>query len=371
LSETNLTPDMVISATLLTKIHELGHSASYVPEVSRGPVVTIYRFLPKGSTKVSHLEGLAQDFAIALGVEDVLVKRIPGETAVSVWVPNKERRFVDFKDTMSSFWQAKDKHKIPLNLGVDHLGRPVVVDLASLPHLLIAGSTGSGKSTLLGSILASIIYGVNSSDVQMVLSDTKGVEFGHFIGAPHLLYEPATSVYQTLERIEWLISEMERRLKVLQKASKQNVGQLEGNARLPYIMLCIDELADIVGDRTKSGDDGKGPTLGKIALERLGKLAQKARATGIHIIASTQRPSAKLIEGDIKSNFPSRLSFRLPSGVDSRVVLDTEGAEHLLQQGDMLFVNPNKPGIQRLHAPYAQQADINSAVEVAVRRSGL
>lgn len=360
-----------VAATLLTKIIELGHSVSYVPTISEGPIVTIYRFLPKGSTRVSHIEGLAQDFAIALGVEDVLVKRIPGESAVSIWVPNKERRYVDFKDTIGAFWKIKDTQKIPLNLGVDHLGRPVVVDLASLPHLLIAGATGSGKSTLLSSILASIIYSVNSSEIQIVLSDTKGIEFTRFIGAPHLLYDPATTVYSTLERLEWLIKEMDRRYEVLKKSSTQNIAQHNEKAgtRLPYILLVIDEVADVVGDRTKTGDEGKGPTIGSIALDKIGKLAQKARASGIHIIAGTQRPSAKLISGDIKSNFPARLSFRLPSGTDSRVVLDTEGAEHLIQQGDMLFVNPNKPGIQRLHSPYIKdQNDVDTAIELAIRR---
>ena len=366
-----LTKHQLIAAQLLTKITELGHSVTYIPQVSEGPIVTIYRFLPRGATRVSHIEGLAQDFAICLGVEDVLVKRIPGESAVSIWVPNKERHYIDFKETMGAYWKAREGQKIPLNLGVDHLGRPVVVDLSSLPHLLIAGATGSGKSTLLSSILASIVYGVNSSDVQIILSDTKGVEFGRFIGAPHLLYDPATTVYTTLERLEWLNQEMDRRYEILKKQGVQNLAQYNERTskRIPYYLLCIDELADVIQDDTKVGDEGKGPTLGNLALRKIGKLAQKARAVGIHIIAGTQRPSAKLISGDIKSNFPARLSFRLPSGVDSRVVLDTEGAEHLIQQGDMLFINPNKPGIQRLHSPYIKnEEDIEAAIEVACRR---
>jgi S-DNA-T family DNA segregation ATPase FtsK/SpoIIIE len=164
---------------------------------------------------------------------------------------------------------------------------------------------------------------------------------------------------------------MERRFELLKKASVQNLTQLNerSSRRIPYYLLLIDEFADVAQDDTKTGDEGKGPTIGSIALKKIGKLAQKARAVGIHIIAGTQRPSARLISGDIKSNFPARLSFRLPSGVDSRVVLDTEGAEHLIQQGDMLFINPNKPGIQRLHSPYIKdEADIEAAIEVACRR---
>lgn len=358
-----------IAAVLAHKIFELGHSADYVKDISEGPIVTVFRFMPKGSTRVSHLEGLAQDFAITLGVEDVVVKRIPGESSVSIFVPNKERKLVEWKNTLNSFWKVKDSQRLPLNLGVDHLGRPVVVDLCDLPHLLVAGSTGSGKSTLLSSILASIVYGVNSTLVKFVLSDTKGVEFPHFSGAPHLLFENATSVEETIERFNWLINEMEGRLKQLAKYGLRNIGELNssGKTSLPYILVVIDELADLLSDRSRPNED-RGPSLGKIAEEKLAKLAAKARASGIHIIASTQRPSVKMVEGNIKANFPARLSFRLPGGPDSRTVLGTEGAEHLLSRGDMLFVNPNRPGIQRLHAPYANIEDIIAAVDVASRR---
>jgi len=364
-----------VSAALSLKIASLNYSARFVEPVSVGPIVSVYRFLPTGTTRVSHLESLADDFAIALGVEEVFVKRMPGEVAVGIFVPNRERHWVNWRDIVSHVSHRpkdgrSDEPKVPLLLGVDHLGNVVVEDLTTFPHLLVAGSTGSGKSTLLCSLIATTVYSVNSCEIQFVLSDTKGVEFGHFLGSSHLLFEPATSVYQTLERMDWLIEEMNNRLKLLGKASARNIAEYNeaNNPRLPYIVLVIDELADLLSDRRRDADE-RGPSIGKVAEGKLSQLAQKARATGIHIIAATQRPSVKVVEGNIKVNFPARLTFRLPSSSDSRTVIGTSGAEHLLQRGDMLFVNPNKPGLQRLHAPIASVQDIQAAVEVASRRS--
>ncbi len=373
-----------VSASLALKIAQLGFSAKFVEPISVGPIVSVYRFLPQGATRVSNLEGLAQDFAVTLSVEDVFVKRMPGEAAVGIFVPNRERKWIYWRDVVGKPSNAK----IPLLLGVDYLGNLVVEDLTLFPHLLLAGSTGSGKSTLLSSIIVGIVYSVNSSDIKFVLSDTKGVEFGHLIGAPHLLFEPASSVYQTLERFDWLIEEMNDRLKEIGKYGFRNILELNASReslrqarredarspsealpknRLPYIVVVIDELADLLSDRRRANEE-RGPSIGKIAEAKLSQLAQKARATGIHIIASTQRPSVKLVEGNIKANFPARLSFRLPSEADSRTVLGTSGAEHLLSRGDMLFINPNKPGLQRIHAPLAEIKDIQAAVEYATRR---
>jgi S-DNA-T family DNA segregation ATPase FtsK/SpoIIIE len=369
----NLTDEqLATSSRIALKIAELSLSAKFLQPISVGPIVSVYRFMPQGSTRVSHIEGIAQDLAIALGVEDVFVKRMPGESAVGIFVPNRERKWIYWRDIVGPQVSANRDAKVPLLLGVDHLGKIVVEDLTLMPHLLIAGSTGSGKSTLLSSLIGTIVYNLNSSNVKFVLSDTKGVEFGHFIGAPHLLFEPATSVYQTLERFDWLIEEMSARLAKLSKGGFRNVLEYNEKAtqsqaeRFPYIVLIIDELADLLQLRSKIGDTG--PAIGKIAESKLAQLAQKARATGIHIIAATQRPSVKLVEGNIKANFPARLTFRLPSEVDSRTVIGTSGAEHLLSRGDMLFVNPNKPGLQRIHAPLASVVDIQAAVEFSTRR---
>jgi S-DNA-T family DNA segregation ATPase FtsK/SpoIIIE len=351
-----------IVAKLTVKLNELRYEIKFIPPISVGPVISVYRFLPLGQTRVSQLEGLATDFAVLLGVEDVFVKRLPGEACVGVFVPNKERTKVTFLDTINNVWAVKDVQKIPLNLGVDHLGKPLVVDLCDLPHLLVAGSTGSGKSTLLSSLLASIIYCISPERVQFILSDTKAVEFGHFIGAPHLLYEPATTVYQTLERLEYVIDEMEDRLKILSKLGFRNIHEYNkqpSKGPLPFLVIVIDELADLMMFKGEK----RGET--KIATEKIGTIVQKSRAAGIYFIAGTQRPSVNIVAGSIKANFPARLTFRLPSEIDSRTVIGTTGAEHLLSQGDMLFVNPNRPAVQRVHAPYATITDIKAAVEAA------
>src|SRR6266403_1106599 len=373
---------LAILATLQVKLASLGVEGTFLPQVSEGPVVTLYRFVPQNATRVSLVERVAPDLAIALGAECVQVKRLPGEMAVGIYVPNKEKKHILFRDSVGHVWDAfnNKKQRIPLLFGIDHMGNFVVEDLPLLPHLLIAGATGSGKSTLLNSILASLIYTVLPSKLKLVLSDIKQVEFTNFVGAPHLMFPVSTSIPETLEQMEWLCDEINRRLTTLVRASCQNILQynsLETRAAIPYILFVIDELAEILMDKSNEEQeipDGKGGTKikllsrGKLAEHRLGLIAQKARATGVHIIAATQRPSVKVVEGNIKANFPARVSFRLPSEADSRTILNTSGAEQLLSQGDMLFVSPNSPAIRRLHAPLASIEDIRAAVDVACRR---
>lgn len=265
--------------------------------------------------------------------------------------------------------------KIPLLLGVDYLGNILVEDLTLFPHLLIAGSTGSGKSTLLNSLIASLIYADNEERIQFIVVDLKQVEFSCFIGAKHLLFDPAVSVYQALERMDWTIQEMERRLKLFAKDGHRNILEYNSSpqpkAKIPYIVIVFDELASLLLDSRREGEEereARGPRLGKIAEGKLQQLAEKARATGIHIIAATQRSSVKVVEGNIKANFPARLTFRLPSEADSRTILGTSGAEHLLARGDMLFSSPNRPGLIRIHAPLASLEDIKACIEFAGRR---
>ena len=358
-----------VTATLAMKIASLGLNAKFVDPISVGPIISTYRFLPQGSTKVSHLEAIAQDFALALGVEDVMVKRMPGEVAVGVFVPNRERKYVNWRDIVG---QLVCDYEIPLLLGVDHLGKIVMEDLTLMPHLLIAGSTGGGKSTLLNSIITTIMYNCSANEIQFVIVDLKQVEFGHFIGSKHLLFEPATSIYQALERMQWTIDEMEARLKRYAREGHRNILENNNtykNAKDPYIVIVFDELASLLLDSRKEDEESRrGPSLGKIAEGKLQQLAEKARATGIHIIAATQRSSVKVVEGNIKANFPARLTFRLPSEADSRTILGQSGAEHLLARGDMLFINPNKPGISRIHAPLASIEDIKACIEFSSRR---
>lgn len=353
-----------VVAKLLVKLSELRFEVNFVPPVSIGPVISVYRFLPTGQTRVSHLESLATDFAVLLGVEDVFVKRLPGESCVGVFVPNAQRTPVTFLETVKNVWTLRDNLKIPLNLGVDHLGTAAVVDLSDLPHLLVAGSTGAGKSTWLSSAIASLMYCVSHERVQFVLSDTKNVEFGHFIGSPHLLFEPATSVYQTLERLDWCIDEMQDRLQKIGKAGFRNIHEWNAvRERMSFIVIIIDELADLMLHKGEKRGESK------IAQDKISTIVQKSRASGMYFIAATQRPSVNIVAGSIKANFPARLSFRLPSEADSRTVISTAGCEHLLSQGDMLFINPNRAGLQRLHAPYARIDDIKAAVEAATQRS--
>jgi S-DNA-T family DNA segregation ATPase FtsK/SpoIIIE len=358
------------------KLSQLGLNATFVDPISVGPIVSVYRFLPQGSTKVAHLEGLSQDFAVTLGAEDVMVKRMPGESAVGIFVPNKERQWVKWYNHCTL---DTSKYKLPMILGIDYLGKLVVEDLTLMPHLLIAGSTGGGKSTLLNSIIGGIILNYGKDDIEFALSDTKGVEFTQFERADNLRSPIATTVGLTIERFDELTVEMERRLKTFGQTNTRNIleynSQRQGSkARLPYVLVVIDELADLLSNRQRVPDpqDPSGDrttTLGALTSRKLAYLAQKARATGIHVIAATQRPSVKLLEGDIKANFPARLAFRLPSEADSRTVLGCGGAEHLLSQGDMLFINPNRPGLQRVHAPLATLDDIKSALEYAKQRS--
>jgi DNA segregation ATPase FtsK/SpoIIIE, S-DNA-T family len=366
-----------VLATLQVKLASLGVEGDFLPSVSEGPVVTLYRFVPKNATRVSLVERMAPDMAIALGAECVQVKRIPGELAIGIYVPNKDKKLVLFRDAVASVWDAyyNRKQRIPLLFGIDHMGDYVVEDLPLLPHLLVAGSTGSGKSTLLNSMLAALIYTVPPDRLRLVLSDVKQVEFTNFTGTPHLMFPISTSIPETLEHMEWIIDEINKRLGVLTKASCQNIVQYNSieSRSMPYILFVIDELAEILMDQSKEvyiDELGKERTRtrGKLAEHRLGLIAQKARATGVHIIAATQRPSVKVVEGNIKANFPARVSFRLPSEADSRTILNSSGAEQLLAQGDMLFISPNSPAIRRLHAPLASREDIQAAVEIACRK---
>ena len=218
----SLTPEQTsVVAKLTLKMVELGCEARFIAPVGLGPVISAFRFLPQGRTTVAKLESLADDFAVCLGVEDVLVKRMPGESAVGVFVPNAERRTVDFKDIVGTAMGTSAK--VPLAFGTDVTGKHYIDDLTMMPHLLIAGATGSGKSTLLASLLATIVYSCNIRDVRLVLSDTKGVEFRHFIGSPHLMFDIATSVYQTLEQMDAICDEMEERLSKIGRAGCRNI----------------------------------------------------------------------------------------------------------------------------------------------------
>jgi S-DNA-T family DNA segregation ATPase FtsK/SpoIIIE len=361
-----LPPDQLGTlAKLQLKLSSLGVDGHFLPEVKVGPIVTLYKYIPTNATKVSQVENRAADLALALGVDCVQISRLAD--SVGIFVPNKERKLLEFKNAVGAVWNSKAK--IPILLGMDHNGETIVEDLTLLPHLLIAGSTGGGKSTLLNSVISSLMYCRSSDDIKLVLVDTKQVEFTQFQNAPHLLYPVVTSVRWVIDALDDLVSDVETRLQFMARTGCQNIAQMhERGKKLSYVVLIIDELADILQDETRDeNEEGKpiGKKYGKQAEYLLGKIVQKARATGIHVISATQRTSVRVVEGNIKSNFPARITFRLPSEVDSRTILGTSGAEQLLSQGDMLFVSPNNPTIRRIHAPYASIEDIKAAVEMA------
>jgi len=356
----------IVLAALTHKFSELGFAVRPLGDITVGPVISIYRFVPQGNTRVAQMEKMADDFSVMLG-QEVFVKRMPGEAAVSVAVPNKERSVVNWKQTMTEVWKYYHAHPthIPLGFGVDYLGKPFIENLTALPHLLIAGSTGGGKSFLMNGILASLIYTMPTDRLQLVLSDTKQVEFTHFVGAPHLLFPPATTVFQTLEQMEWLVQTTEDRLTTIAKGGARNIHELNASGRgnLPYIILVIDELGNILGgsSKSKSGE-------AKLAEAKLEKIVSLSRATGIYVIGATQRPSGDVVKGVIKANFPARLTFRLPSDVDSKYAINDSGAERLQAQGDMLYVSSVRPGLHRLHSPFIELSDIRGAVEAAIMK---
>ena len=344
---------------ITVKLAQLGYEVKWQEPITTGPLVTTYRFLPMSATKVSQIIATAADLTIALRTDqDVLIRRLPGEGVLGVSVPNKERKPVMWRDTLAPC----EGYAIPLNMGMDSQGRWFRDDLAKLPHLLCAGSTGSGKSTWMNSLLASLMFWRDSSQVQFAISDTKAIEFPLFDDIPHQYMPRAKDKYTSWEMMDVLFAECQQRLVQFGRYSRKNIAEYniiahDVNAEpLPYIVFVIDELASVLA-AAKKGE-------AKIAQAKLGRIVQLSRAAGIHVICGVQRPSVDIVSGDTKNNFPARLAFKVFSAVDSRVVLDTDGAEHLLNMGDMLYLSPNQAGIRRLHAAYATMDDVSQAVEV-------
>lgn len=355
-----------IIATITMKLASLGHEVTFVEPITEGPLITTFRFAPRAAAKVSQVVSCADDLALALKVEDVVVARLPGESSIGIAVPNKTRTLVNWRDTLATPDAA---WPLPLNFGVDAQGKQFRECLTKLPHLLVAGATNGGKSVLIRSMMASLVTWRSPDEVQFVVSDTKKVESGDFIGSPHMLFEPAKTMYETWERMDWIITEVDRRLKILAAAGVRNIGQYNEkditkalNRRLPYIVLIIDELAHVLGGGEKRGES-------KIANAKLGRIVSESRAAGVHVLASTQRTSVDVITGSVKANFPSRLTFRLPSETDSRTIIGVGGAEHLLAQGDMLYSSANYPALKRLHSAYASIDDVRAAVEMSKHKS--
>jgi DNA segregation ATPase FtsK/SpoIIIE-like protein len=324
-------------------------------DVRRGPVVTTYVLEPDANVKLSRIMNLIDDISLALEVSAVrIIAPIIGTSYIGLEVPNKIRQTVFFKSIVEDHSFKNFKGILPLVLGYNTEGKAVVEDLAKLPHLLVAGSTGAGKSVAVNSMIMGLLYHKKPQDVKLILIDPKRLELAPYNEIPHLLFPVATEPSKALFVLKWLISEMERRYSLMAEQGVRNI-QENNNLNLPYIVAIIDEFADLI------------MTSGKDLEHCVVRLAQMARASGIHLIIATQRPSVDVITGLIKANFPSRIAFRVSSKIDSRTIIDESGAESLLGNGDMLFLC-NK-GIARLHGSFVSDEEVNK-VALYVKSQG-
>jgi S-DNA-T family DNA segregation ATPase FtsK/SpoIIIE len=334
-------------------------------QIHPGPVVTTYEFKPDAGVKYSKITSLAEDLCLAMQAESVLIDRIPGKSTVGIQIPNPNREQISLRELLESDVYRRSSSKLSVALGKTIHGEPFVSDLATMPHLLIAGSTGAGKSVCVNAMLTSILYRATPDDVRLILVDPKRLELGVYEDVPHLLTPVVVDPKQAANALRWAVREMEERYKTLASQGVRNIEQFNRNIRaaqteskepltdkdgnalkaLPFILVVIDELADLM------------MVAGNEVEESIARLAQMARAVGIHLILATQRPSVDVITGLIKANLPARISFRVSSKIDSRTILDANGAEQLLGKGDMLYLPPASSRFIRLHGPYISEQE--------------
>ncbi|MGE0461935.1 MAG: DNA translocase FtsK [Vicinamibacterales bacterium] len=354
--------ELMDAARLLEeKCHEFSVDGSVV-QIHPGPVVTTFEFKPDAGVKYSKVTGLSDDLCLAMKAESVLIDRIPGKSTVGIQIPNPNREAISLRELLQSEVYTRTASKLTLALGKTIHGEPYMADLATMPHLLIAGSTGTGKSVGLNAMLTSILYRATPDDVRMIMIDPKRLELGMYDDIPHLLTPVVVDPKKAANALRWAVREMEERYKTLAAFGVRNIEQYNRNVRamieakevpkegepprpLPFIVVVVDELADLM------------MVAGNEVEESICRLAQMARAVGIHLILATQRPSVDVITGLIKANLPSRISFRVSSKIDSRTILDSNGAEQLLGKGDMLFLPPASSRHIRLHGPYISEQE--------------
>jgi S-DNA-T family DNA segregation ATPase FtsK/SpoIIIE len=361
-----------IAARIKSKFEEFNVHGTVV-QINPGPVVTTFEFKPEAGVKYSRITTLTEDLCLGLQAESILIERIPGKPTVGIEVPNTRREVISLRQILESEEFVDSNSRLTICLGKDISGRIKVAALESMPHLLIAGSTGAGKSVMLNSMIMSILYKSTPDEVRMILVDPKRLEMGLYEGIPHLLTPVITDPKKATNALRNAVLEMERRLKLLAGQGVRNIDQYNKKVRqlaneprslfdedevraedltpLPFILIVIDELADLM--MLERGN----------VEEAVARLAQMARAVGMHLVLATQRPSVDVITGLIKANFPSRISFRVATRVDSRTVLDVMGAEHLLGKGDMLFLPPGSSRLTRVHGAFVTEAEINRVVE--------
>ncbi|MDD2580618.1 MAG: DNA translocase FtsK 4TM domain-containing protein [Desulfuromonadaceae bacterium] len=392
---------LTMNARLLEKKLKDYNIDGEVVEICPGPVITMYEFSPAPGIKISRIAGLTDDLTMALQAMSIrIVAPIPGKGVVGIEVPNRDRDMVFLREIFNCEHFSHSKMKLPLALGKDIAGLPVVTDLAKAPHLLVAGSTGSGKSVSINTMILSLLYTSTPKDVRMIMVDPKMLEFSMYEGIPHLLLPVVTEPKKASLALKWAVNEMERRYQLLSDKGVRNIdsynkklagelleqeelgtisdakiieeledtvddgeaaidpipfavddGEVLEHSHLPYIVVIVDELADLM------------MVAGREVEEHIARLAQKARASGIHLILATQRPSVDVITGLIKANLPSRISFQVTSKVDSRTILDTNGAESLLGNGDMLYMPPGTSRLQRIHGAFVSDSEVQRVVD--------
>jgi S-DNA-T family DNA segregation ATPase FtsK/SpoIIIE len=343
-----------------------------VVQINPGPVVTTFEFKPEAGIKYTRIISLREDLCLGLHAESILIERIPGKPTVGIEVPNTRRELIALRQLLESDEFQGSHSYLTIPLGKDINGRIRVAALETMPHLLIAGSTGSGKSVMINSMIMSILYKATPDEVRLIMVDPKRVELGMYEGIPHLLTPVITDPKKATNALRNAVLEMERRLRLLAEYGVRNIDQFNKKIRklqetprdlfaeegvedvvrpLPYILILIDELADLM------------MLEGKNVEESVTRLAQMARAVGMHLVLATQRPSVDVITGLIKANFPARISFRVATRVDSRTILDVMGSEHLLGKGDMLFLPPGSARLTRVHGAFVTETEIQGVVD--------
>ncbi|MFH1480218.1 MAG: DNA translocase FtsK, partial [Pseudomonadota bacterium] len=340
-----------------------------VIEILPGPVITMYEFKPAPGIKISKVAGLSDDLALALRAQSIrIVAPIPGKAAIGIEIPNNRRDLVCLREILSSTVFKTSNYKLTIALGKDITGTPITADLTKMPHLLVAGATGTGKSISLNAMINSLLFKNSPEMVRFLMIDPKRIELSVYNDIPHLLHPVVTRPKEATKALRWAVEEMERRYMLLSDKGVRNIDaynrkimkdkkatgtqESEGSDRnLPYIVVVIDELADLMMTSSREVE------------EAITRLAQMARAAGIHLIIATQRPSVDVLTGIIKANFPARISFQVSSKVDSRTILDAMGAESLLGEGDMLFMPPGVGRIMRIHGAYLSEEEVKKVAD--------
>ncbi|MEJ2157991.1 MAG: DNA translocase FtsK 4TM domain-containing protein, partial [Desulfobacteraceae bacterium] len=361
------------SKLLEKKLEDFGVKGEVVA-VTPGPVITTFEYAPAPGIKINKIVNLTDDLALALRAISIrIVAPIPGKAAIGIEVPNVDRETVRFKEIVASDAYEGSKSKLTICLGKDIVGHPVTATLDKMPHLLIAGATGAGKSVALNTMICSLLYKASPSEVKLIMVDPKRIELSAYDGIPHLITPVVKDAKKATNALFWAVKEMEQRYELLsekkarniaqynqkilkelakeKKRSKEEAGEEAPPTPLPYIVVIIDELADLMMVASRDVE---------VALTRL---AQMARAAGIHLILATQRPSVDVLTGIIKANFPTRLTFQVSSKTDSRTIIDTNGAENLLGMGDMLFLPPGTGRLQRIHGAYISESELSRIIE--------